>query len=490
MNHAPARAAREVEIDGKSMNEQNPKQANFADFLSSYPGVRRQPADISAIDYTALSIDTRTLEQGDLFVALRGELHDGHTFVKKALESGAVTAVVDQRAEAFFQKDLEAVNDKLIVVENTLDFLQQLAAWHRNRFDIPLIAVTGSNGKTTTREMIGAVLATRYRVLLSEGNKNNHIGLPLTLLRIGSDTEIAVVELGTNHPGEIGHLTGLARPTAAVITNIGKGHLGYFGSLDSVYEEKTALFREIPDHCPRFINMEDIFLARYPAGQQSVFRVGMDSDCDVCGELVEEDRLGRITFVLNGRERIKLPLPGRHQVMNALLAAAVGLYAGIDIAGIREALQNFTPAGQRMEITERDGILFINDAYNANPDSMRAALLYLAGLSDGVHSRIAVLGDMLELGEFAEEEHAALGRFAAGLAIDRFYFYGPQSRHALDGVRSVNPDCPAAHYQSHAELAADLKSALNPATAVLLKGSRGMTMEKVLTALTNSGETN
>ncbi len=455
----------------------------LADFLQDYPGFRELVGSVEGVDYTALSIDSRTTAAGDLFLALRGEHHDGHAYVADALKRGAAAAVMEK---SYYRQHPEAFPPgaaNLVLVENTLDFLQQLAAWRRSHFDVPLIAVTGSNGKTTTREMIGAVLAVKYRVLLSEGNKNNHIGLPLTLLRLGQEVQAAVVELGTNHPGEIAHLTRLARPTAAVITNIGKGHLGYFGTLESVFEEKTALFREIPGRFPRFINMEDAYLAGYQSGRQSVIRVGLDPRWDVWGRIESEDERGRATFRLNDEVSIKLPLPGRHQVMNALLAAAVGRYAGIEWKAIRSALETFVPAAQRMELLDKDGVLFVNDAYNANPDSMRAALEYLARLSGNIHRRIAVLGDMLELGEFAEKEHRALGRFIAEQEIDEVYLYGPMSQEILNGILSAKTGMNARRYSSHRELARDLRKVLAPGVAVLLKGSRGMAMERVLEVL-------
>lgn len=455
----------------------------IGEFLKEYRGLHSVSGNAEAADERRLSIDSRSLQPGELFLALRGEAHDGHDYIAAALEKGAAAVVAEKKwweknraAQAFSQ-------GPLIVVGDSLDFLQQLAAWRRRQFDIEVVGLTGSNGKTTTREMIAAVLATRFRVFQSQGNKNNHIGLPLMLLQLGEQTEMAVLEMGMNHPGEIALLAGLAKPTAALVTNVGKAHLGFMGSLEAIYREKISLFEALEPSAPIFLNMEDRFLRNYPRAGRKAITVGYNSGNDVRGRVEFIDRYGRVRFRLNDAVSIQLKVPGTHQVLNALLAAAVGLQYGVSESEAAQALENFAPAKQRMEILEKNGIVFINDAYNANPDSMRAALNYLAGLRNGRGKRIAVLGDMLELGEFAETEHRRLGEFLAEKPVDLALLYGPLSGFILQGFEEkAGRGKRAFHYRTHEEIAAHLQQVLQPHDVVLLKGSRGMKMEKVLEA--------
>ncbi len=447
-------------------------------FLKEYSGLQDRQGLTTDIDYTNLSIDSRTIRKGELFVALRGENHDGHLYAIKALEKGASAIVVEKQ---WVMENDTPKNAPVIVVEDTLDFLQQLGAWHRRKFDIPVIGLTGSNGKTTTREMIAAVLENKYSTFRSEGNKNNHIGLPLMLLKLDEGVQIAVLEMGSNHSGEIALLVELAAPTAGAITNIGKGHIGYFGSLRKIYREKTALFDAIDTQEPIFVNTEDNYLRDYPQQNRLAVTVGFSDECDVWGKIESMDELGRVKFLLNGWRSVQLSVPGRHNVLNALLAAAIGLHYGVSEADVQVALEAFQPASQRMSFFERDNVLFINDAYNANPDSMRAAVSYLTDLPrDG--KRILVLGDMLELGNFAEQEHRELGEFIAKNNINMVFLFGTLTKFTQQGIEEKKR-IPTFWYDSHKEIAGHLQTVLSNGDAVLLKGSRGMTIEKVLAFL-------
>lgn len=460
----------------------------FKDFLEQYQGVQFSGGNPGAADYRKISIDSRTLQPGEWFLALQGENHDGHAFIPQALKKNAAAIVVEKRWLEQ-HKELKQSGHPVMAVKDSLDFLQQLAAWHRRRFSFPLIGLTGSNGKTTTREMIAEILSARYKVFRSRGNKNNHIGLPLMLLQLSDEVEIAVIEMGTNHPGEIALLSSLAQPTAGVITNIGKGHLGFFGSLEEVYREKTALFDGLDPAAPIFINMEDRFLRKYPREGRAAIRSGYSKGYDAWGRIEFIDRLGRVKFRLNDKVSIQLKVPGTHQVGNALLAAAVGLHFGTGEADIREALENFSPAEKRMEIFEKDGAVFINDAYNANPDSMRAAVNYLMVIKQGRGKRILVLGDMLELGEFAKMEHHSLGEYIAERPVDFVFLYGPESRIMQATIEESGKRKERAFwYDSHEKIALHLKKILAPHDTVLVKGSRGMAMEKVFDHLWEKGE--
>jgi UDP-N-acetylmuramoyl-tripeptide--D-alanyl-D-alanine ligase len=455
-------------------------------YLQHYEGIELVSGNWDAVDYRKLSIDSRTIRPGELFLALRGENHDGHAFVAGALEKKAAATVVEKNwfnsNKALFKKFDQAV----AVVENTLDFLQRLGAWHRRQFPIPVIGLTGSNGKTTTREMISAVLSARFKIFRSRGNKNNHIGLPLMLLQITPETEIAVIEMGTNHPGEIALLTELTGPNAGLITNVGKGHIGFFGSLEEVYREKTALFDGTDKAAPIFINMEDRFLRNYPRDNRIAITVGYSKKYHTRGRIEFIDRFGRVKFRLNEEVPVHLRLPGTHQVPNALLAAAVGLLLGVEIGDVQLALENFSPPEKRMEIFEKNDIIFINDAYNANPDSMRAAVNYLMTIKNGIGKRILVLGDMLELGEFSGIEHYQLGEYIAEKPVNFVFLYGPESRYMQEAIDKAGQKKQQVFwYQTHPEISEHLNQILTPRDVVLVKGSRGMVMEKVFDNLWN-----
>lgn len=463
----------------------NSNQPSIIDFLGNYRGSVANFGELNKVNYQHLSIDSRTINTGDLFVALIGENFDGHHYALNALQKGASAVVVGKKWwEESSAANPAAFSDKsVIVVEDTLNFLQELAHWHRLQFSVPVIGITGSNGKTTTKEMINAILEERFTVLSTAGNLNNHIGLPLMLLKIEENTDIAVLEMGTNHPGEIARLAEIAKPTAGVITNIGKGHIGFFGSKAEIYQEKKALFDALTTGQPIFINIEDPFLKNYPADGRKAITVGLDPAADVWGKITGKNYLGCYRFLLYGKYPVHLKIPGQHNVMNALLAAAVGLEFGLDEEEIVMGLESFSPSEKRMEIVEKDGVIFVNDAYNANPDSMKAALRYLAEFeTDG--KRIAVLGDMLELGEFADEEHQAIAKTIAELPIDAVFAFGQHSKLIAEFLqKNAGSTVIAEWHNSQKTIAEALKKMLSPGDIVLLKGSRSMKMESVLSLL-------
>jgi len=452
---------------------------NFVEFLKNTKGVRLWHGLVDDINYRQISIDTRTLKKGDLFFALKGEIHDGHAYIPRAIQKGASGVVVNM--DWYFQNSNENLSPEVpvVVVEDTLEFLQKLAHWHRKQFSLPVLAITGSSGKTTTRQMIVEILKQKYRVVHTEGNKNNHIGVPLSLLKIDSSDEIAVFELGTNHPGEIKFLSELTAPTAGLVTNIGKGHIGFLGSLEEVYREKSSLFQEIPADGTIFLNMEDSFLKNYQRSDVKVIRVGREKHYEVYGEIIEADEFQRITFRLLDQVDIHLNIPGRHQFLNALLSTAVGVFFNVPLADIKHALENLLPAKQRMEILEKNGLIIVNDAYNANPDSMRAAIDYVSQLSFN-GKKILILGDMLELGKYSREEHQELGRYLAHHPVDYVLLYGPQSVYIKLGLETEAANVESRWFDSHRELAEFLNELVAEGDVILIKGSRGMVLEKVL----------
>ncbi len=455
------------------------------EFLSVAETVREWQLPDGELRVKGMSIDSRTIQPGELFIALRGERFDGHRFVGAARQAGAVAAVVakDQAAE-FREKNIP-----LVIAENTLDFLQEFAGWYRRQFRIPVLALTGSAGKTTTKEMLVAVLGKKFNVHATAGNQNNQIGVPLTLLGIEEETEVVVAELGTNHPGEIARLTAIVQPDRALITNIGSGHIGFFGSREAIYQEKIALFEGVQPGGLIYLNTDDDFLRRYYRQDVTIRRVGSGKDADFRGKIVETDRMGRIAFTVNDSEPLRVGIPGKHQFLNALLTTAVALDLEVPLETIRQALKTLQPPDKRMELLQQDGIVFINDSYNASPEAMRAAIEFLLDFPvNGNGRKILVLGDMLELGGQSETIHREIGRFLREKAVDYVFLYGEFSRLILEELEALPRwKGRVAWFESHQEIARRLQTLLQPGDVVCLKGARGMAMEKVLEHLNLGG---
>jgi UDP-N-acetylmuramoyl-tripeptide--D-alanyl-D-alanine ligase len=416
------------------------------------------------------SIDTRTLKPGDLFVALKGEQADGHEFIPNAFQKGAAAALVHSRYEC------PETGPPLIRVPDTLHAFQSLAAAYRDSFRMRVIGITGSNGKTTTKEMMADVLSKSFTVARSHGNLNNHIGAPLSILNWPDDATLAVVEMGANHSGEIARLCEIARPTHGLITNIGKGHIGYFGSLDGVLAAKSELIDGLSGDRVAFLNGDDPMLSTIQHKANYTILYGFSNECDVRGEDLALDSEGCPAFRL-GSQEIHLHIPGRDQASNALAACAVGRYFGVPDVEIKEVLEAYRSYDKRMETDVIHGITFFNDAYNANPSSVEAALRTLAETSS-LRRRFAVLGDMLELGDHADAEHRRIGERIAELSLDGFFAYGPLMRTAVQAAQE-NGVRIAGHFSSHEDIAELLAEEIRPGDGVLLKGSRGMRMERV-----------
>ncbi len=442
----------------------------------------------AGVEIAAVSTDSRMVRSGDLFVALRGERFDGHRFVADALASGAVAAVVEAdwaRAHA------DALPNGAVVlpVDDTLAALQSLSQWYRNRFDIPVVAVTGSNGKTTTKEMTAAALGHELDVWKTSGNYNNHIGVPLTLLGIESVHDVAVIEMGMNHPGEIARLAVLARPRVGIVTNVASAHLESMRDLDGVALAKAELVAALPFDGTAVLNADDPrVLAMAEDCPSEVLLYGLSEDADIAADDIEHTgstvRFSlRRTAVVRERVDVELRAPGRHNVHNALAAIAAAVSLGVSERSAVEGLRDFRATSMRMEITETGGVTVINDAYNANPASMVAALETLVEMA-GARPTVAALGDMLEMGEGSLEAHRAIGARAAELGVDRLYLYGSDVKALAGGAiaAGMSPD----HVRIHGDkrtLARDLMSGLERDAVLLVKGSRGMRMEEVVESL-------
>ncbi|MDN5346810.1 MAG: UDP-N-acetylmuramoyl-tripeptide--D-alanyl-D-alanine ligase [Clostridia bacterium] len=427
-----------------------------------------------------ISTDTRTLKPGEVFFALKGPRFDGHDFLEIAAARGAAAAVISRRPEG-------AAPPALVLVPDTLQALQSLAAWYRGRFNLPVIGVTGSSGKTTTKDLIAAVLGRFGPVLKTPGNFNNEIGLPLTLLQLDKGYRVAVLEMAMRAPGEIAALCRLARPDIGVITNIGAAHLGRLGSKEAIARAKGELLAALPRTGLAVLNADDAWCRRLALSSPArVIFYGFSPEAevrvrDVAASAGRDSKFG---LEVGGRLwEVALPMPGRHNVLNAAAALAVAWGLGLDLDEAIPGLKEWPAEDLRQNfIAGPNGSLIFNDAYNANPDSMLAALRVLSELQG--ERRLAVLGDMLELGPEAARLHFEVGEAAAGLGLAYLITVGSLARELASGARAGGmPAERIACFDDHREAAARLRELLRPGDVVLVKGSRGMAMEKVLTAL-------
>ncbi len=455
--------------------------------------------DLAAFEivHPKVTIDSRTCEKDGVFIALKGSKTDGHAYVRQAFEKGVKLCVVEHTWWQEEEQVLRAVNEGdqwILAADDPLDAMQKLATGYRQKFNIPVIAIGGSNGKTTTKEMVAKVLGKVFRVVATKGNYNNHIGVPLTLFQIKNDTEIAVLELGINHPGEMNELCEIAQPTHGLLTNIGLEHTEFLISKDSVAEAEGELFEYLRQHKGElFVNADDVYIARQAKGE------GMKSYYGKCSsehkystwlEEVFQNEKGHASLVIRNSKDvviIQLRIGGLHNVSNALAATCVGENFGVPLEKIGEALHGFQPisGSMRMEQVELNGVQVINDAYNANPDSMLAALDVLEHVKTS-GKKIAVLGDMLELGAISIEAHENIGWRILSSGIDMFYAYGPEMKHACNIAKNK---CKGAYQDKH-RLYEDLSEVLKPGDVLLLKGSRGMKMEEIVESLKNKEQLN
>ena len=443
--------------------------------------VFRNRAGLEGKPITGVSTDSRKVRPGDLFVAIKGEQFDGGAFLRDAFGRGAVAAIVTEASAAPGTEDWP-----LLLVGDTLRALGELALLYRRKFTIPVLAIAGSNGKTTTKEMTAKVLGMRYRVLSTEGNLNNHIGVPQTLFRLEKRHEIAVVEAGTNHPGELAYLCSILEPTHGLITGIGREHLEFFRTLRGVAKEEGALFDHLAGRqgSMAVVNADERRLTARARRVRRRFTYGMTArGVDVRGTVLRVDDRGCASLRClrrNGTRGItvQLGIPGLHHASNALAAAAVGYLFGVSSQKIRQALEDFRPVGKRMEVKDLDGVTVFDDSYNANPDSTIAALRTLAA-AHVAGKRVAVLGDMLELGAAAAREHARVGREASRLRIDYLLTFGSASKNTHEAAGKSF----AVHYDQKNILAEYLAELVAPGDAILVKGSRGMKMEDIVTFL-------
>ncbi len=432
-------------------------------------------------EFDGISTDTRKLTAGNLYIALRGDNFDGAEFIAQAAEKGAVAALVNVDSYKG-----EPSPCPLLLVDDTRLALGQLAAYWREQFDIPVVAITGSNGKTTVKEMLAAILraaaGSADAVLATKGNLNNDIGMPLTLLQLNAQHRYAVIEMGMNHPGEIDYLTMIARPQVALINNASGAHLEGMGSVEAVAYAKGEIFAGLQHGGSAIINADDEYapLWRKLAGANSLLEFGFNRQADVSGASQAQGMGQRLSVQTpSGDFTADLQVPGEHNARNALAATAAAIALNLSLESIVAGLEIFSGVAGRLQIKPaRNGATVIDDTYNANPASLRAAISVLAQ-AEG--KRLLVLGDMGELGDAAAAFHAEMGRVARQSGIEKLYALGELSSNAAREFGSA-----AQHFTCMEDLQAALEKQLDANTTVLVKGSRFMKMERVVACCVDS----
>lgn len=415
--------------------------------------------------------DTRKIQPGSLFVCLRGERFDGHSFASQAAQLGAAALLVDHPVDADVPQ---------LVVTDTGKALLQLAGWYRRRFQLPVVGLTGSVGKTTTKEFIALVLGAKYNTLKTQGNLNNEIGVPQMLFRLEDSHTAAVIEMGMNHFGEISRLTRAVAPTVGLITNIGVSHIENLGSRAGILQAKLEILEGMAPDAPLIVNMDNDMLRTVKLGDRPLLTFAIDDQSADFTAMDIAEQGSTTTFTVHHStftQPVTIPTVGIHNVYNALAAMAVGYVTGVDPAAAASALANYAPAGMRQNLVQVGGVQVIEDCYNASPDSMRAALQTLGKLP--VHRRYAVLGAMLELGDYAKEAHTQVGKMAAENGIDGVLAYGADAAYIVEAAKQAGLEN-ARLFDTKEALAQSLAQQVQPGDGVLFKGSRGMHLEDVM----------
>ena len=418
--------------------------------------------------YPSISTDSRKIEKDCLFFALKGENFNGNEYAEKALEQGAAYSIVDE--EAF------AVNEKCLLVENVLECLQQIAVIHRLNLKIPVIGITGSNGKTTTKELINAVLSSGYKVIATAGNLNNHIGVPLTVLGITADTEIGIIEMGANHQGEIAFLSKIAMPDFGIITNIGKAHLGEFGGYEGVIKTKNELYQHLEStDGTAFVNVDDPLLMQL---SEKLNRIGYGNqhvgiNVNAGGEVLQSNPL--LTIRINGKEKVlNTQLVGTYNLPNVLAAVSIGRFFGVADEKIISAIEQYKPSNNRSQWVETGKNHLILDAYNANPSSLEAALNNFSKID--TKPKVVIIGGMKELGHESDAEHQRIFDLAVSLDFDRIILVGNE-------FSEIKKSDTVQYFADSDKLKEYLT--INPVSgaSILVKGSRGIKLEKIVELL-------
>lgn len=425
---------------------------------------------------TGVSTDTRTIQSGDLFIALSGDKFDGHNYISVAEQNGAAAVICSKEVETSLP---------VLMVDDTLLAYHRLASYYRTLLGVKIVAVTGSNGKTTTRDMTKTVLASKFNVYSTEKNFNNEIGLPRTVLGLDDSYDIAILEMGMNHLGEISRLTNIAKPDVAMITNVGKAHIGNLGSQENILKAKLEILEGLNKDGLLILNGDDKLLFGADTGAFKKQFTGIENSgaAILASDLKAEN--GRTYFTVKyGENEAKgfIPVLGKYNVLNALEAMLCGIHFGIDLETAFSALENYQSVSMRCESEEINGIVFVKDYYNSSPDSARVALEALSSYAKGGKT-VALLGEMLELGEFSEKEHYNLGKMCEKNNIGYAFFTGDDYKAFKEGMPENSKAFPKEDKEKMIEEIKVFSSNLKAGDAVLVKGSRGMKMEEVFDSL-------
>lgn len=424
-------------------------------------------------EITSVAIDTRKIEKGCLFICIKGERFDAHRFIDEAFEKGAAAVMISEDVK---------IDMPYIKVDDTAKQMLSLAGYYRSKFDIPIVALTGSVGKTTTKEFTHLVVNSKYKAIKTLGNLNNEIGLPQMLFMLDSSTEAAVIEMGMNHFGEIHRLSTATQPTVGIITNIGVSHIENLGSREGILEAKLEILDGLKKGAPLLLNGDNDLLSTVKNDDYKIYFYAVDNDADFKAvDIKENPNSTSFTVQYFGKEqKITIPAIGKHNVYNALAAFAVGILLDIDAETAADALKTYEPSGMRQKVVEINGITSIEDCYNASPDSMKAGITTLAGIQ--ACKKIAVLSDMLELGEYSEQAHYDVGTMAAENKIDYLLCVGSDAKYIVDGARD-NGLLNAYLFDSKQSLTDKLFEIAEKGDAVLFKASRGMKLEEVISEI-------
>ncbi|MFP9130735.1 UDP-N-acetylmuramoyl-tripeptide--D-alanyl-D-alanine ligase [Niallia sp. BSM11] len=445
------------------------------------PDATLSSSDIGEVIIHGVTIDSRKIQPGNLFIPFKGDKTDGHKYVEAAIQNGA--------AASFWQKDVPNPPEHLplIFVSDPMTSIQNLAKSYRHELDIKVVGITGSNGKTSTKDITTNLLSLKYKVQKTEGNYNNHLGLPLTVLSLEEDTDVAVLEMGMSGRGEIDFLTKLAEPDVVVITNIGESHLQDLGSREGIAEAKLEILNGLKKQGRIvYFGDEPLLAERIPTFDKpdaAICSFGLEDKNSLYPFEIEESSTGSKFKINKSDKEFSLPILGKHNILNALAAMLVADYFDISYEKMDEGFQNLKLTNMRMELLEgQGGLKVINDAYNASPTSMRAAINVLQSLP-GFKHKVLVLGDMLELGPDEATFHYEIGEEIDAAAIDYVFTFGELGKHIAQGAKTVFANERVQSFLDKSELIQELKKVVDGQTAVLVKASRGMRLEEVVKAL-------
>lgn len=447
------------------------------EIIRAVNGVINKNIDTSQISIKGVSIDTRNINKGDLFIAIKGDNFDGHNFLNKAFDNGATVCISETN---------EQTNGILIKVLDTKKALKDLACYYLSLFDVKVIAITGSSGKTTTKDMIAHTLAIKYNVVKTIGNFNNEIGLPLTIFNIEDDTQIVVLEMGMNHLGEIRELSRISKPDVAIITNIGTAHIENLGSKDAIFRAKYEIFDYLKKDGIKILNGDDDILKTLDiksehkkAREKKKFFYSINYELDAFSINIDDDYIDRVYATLNFDSKsidVCINYAGKHMVSNALAVVLVGNYLSLSKSEIKQGIESFKISKMRMSIIKTNKVTIIDDSYNANPSSMKCSIDVLKKASG---RKVAILGDMLELGSFSEKFHYEIGAYCANCKIDVLIFIGKYKESMKNGALN-NYAKKIYTYNKNTEFLQHMSDILKVQDTILVKASRGSKLENTV----------